>query len=52
MFTRTELIEETGRLPGLIFCKWGYFWPGSGNVQVLESAKNNIKAYISHPNKR
>ena len=25
MFICTELIEETGRLPGLIFGMWGYF---------------------------
>ena len=29
MFICTELIEETGRLPGLIYGMWGYFWPGS-----------------------
>ena len=33
----TELIEETGRPPGLIFCMWGYFWPGSDK---FESWKN------------
>ena len=27
MFICTELIEETGRPPGLIFGMWGYFWP-------------------------
>ena len=38
MFICSELIEETGRPPGLIFCMWGYFWPGSdiGQVRVLE----------------
>ena len=25
----SELIEETGRPPGLIFGMWVYFWPGS-----------------------
>ena len=30
MFICTELIEETGRPPGLIFGMWGYFGPGSG----------------------
>ena len=23
----SELIEETGRPPGVIFGMWGYFWP-------------------------
>ena len=29
MFICTELIEETGRPPGLILGMQGYFWPGS-----------------------
>ena len=29
MFICTELIEETGGSPGLIFGMWGYFWSGS-----------------------
>ena len=29
MFICTELIEETGRPPGPIFCMWGLFCPGS-----------------------
>ena len=29
----TELIEETGRPPGLIFGMWGYFWPGSDKFE-------------------
>ena len=33
----SELIEETGRPPGLIFAMWGYFWPGSDK---FESWKN------------
>ena len=37
MFICTELIEETVRPPGLIFSKWGYFWPGSVK---FESWKN------------
>ena len=28
MFICSELIEETGRPPELIFAMWGYFWPG------------------------
>ena len=37
MFVCSELIEETGRPPGLIFSMWGYFWPGSDK---FESWKN------------
>ena len=37
MFICTELIEETGRPPGLIFGMWEYFWPGSDK---FESWKN------------
>ena len=33
MFICTELIEETGRPPGLIFGRWGYFWPGSDKFE-------------------
>ena len=33
MFICSELIEETGRPPGLIFCMWGYFWPGSDKFE-------------------
>ena len=29
MFICSELIEETGRPPGLIFCMWAYFGHGS-----------------------
>ena len=29
----SELIEETGRPPGLIFGMWGYFWPGSDKFE-------------------
>ena len=29
IFIYTELIEETGRQPELIFGMWRYFWPGS-----------------------
>ena len=29
MFIFTELIQETGRPPGLIFGMCGYFWPGT-----------------------
>ena len=31
----SELIEETGRPPGLIFGMWGYFWPGSDKSSSL-----------------
>ena len=33
MFICSELIEETGRPPGLIFGMWGYFWPGSDKFE-------------------
>ena len=33
MFICSELIEETGRPPGQIFCMWGYFWPGSDKFE-------------------
>ena len=33
MFTCTELIEETGRPPGLIFGMRGYIWPGSNKFE-------------------
>ena len=34
MFICTELIEETGRPPGLIFGMWRYFWPGSDKFEL------------------
>ena len=60
-FICSELIEETERPPGLIFCMWGYFWPGTDkfeswknfhtfdvrNCHIFESVKNHINAYIS-----
>ena len=33
MFVCSELIEETGRPPGLIFGMWRYFWPGSDKFE-------------------
>ena len=33
MFICTELIEETGRPPGLFFGMWGYFLPGSDKFE-------------------
>ena len=33
MFICSELIEETGRPPGLIFGMCGYFWPGSDKFE-------------------
>ena len=33
MFICSELIEETGRPPELIFSMWGYFWPGSDKFE-------------------
>ena len=65
MFICSELIEETGRPPGLIFCMRGYFWPASDKFEswkkihtfdgvmtychIFEGVKNHINAYISHP---
>ena len=65
MFICTELIEETGRLPWLIFGICEYFWPGSDHFEfweffltfygfmtcchIFESVKNHINADISHP---
>ena len=36
MFICSELIEETGRPPGLIFGMWGIFLAWLGQVLVLE----------------
>ena len=33
MFVCSELIEETGRPPVLIFGMWRYFWPGSDKFE-------------------
>ena len=33
MFICTELIEETGRPPRLIFGMWEYFWPVSDKFE-------------------
>ena len=33
MFIREEMIEETGRPPGLVFGMWVYFWPGSDKFE-------------------
>ena len=65
MFICTELIEETGRQPRLIFGMWRYFWPGSDKFEswknfptfdgvmtyghIFESVKNHINADFSHP---
>ena len=38
MFICIELIEETGRHPGLIFGMWRYYWPGT---RKFESWKNS-----------
>ena len=37
MFIFSELIEETGRPPGLIFGMWGYFWPGSDKFEFWKN---------------
>ena len=60
----SELIGETGRLPGLMFGMWGYFWLCLDKFEswknfhtfvevmtychIFESVKNHINAYISH----
>ena len=65
MFIFSELIEETGRPPGLIFGMWRYFWPGSDKFEfwnffhtfdgvmtcchIFESVKSHINADISDP---
>ena len=65
MFIFSELIEETGRLPVLIFGMCGYFWTGLDMFEfwkifpylkellrrchIFESVKNHINAYVSHP---
>ena len=59
MFICTELIEETGRPPGLIFglartsSSLGKFFTHltelSRNCHIFESAKIYINADISHP---
>ena len=36
MFVCSELIEETGKPPGLILGMWRYFWAWLGQVRVLE----------------
>ena len=33
----SELIEETGRPPGLIFAMWEYFWPGSDKFEFWKN---------------
>ena len=38
MFICSELIEETGRPPGLIFGMWGYFGPGSDKFEFWKNS--------------
>ena len=50
MFICTELIEESGRPPALIFGKWDYFRPG---LDKFESWKNiqtfdGVMTQLSH----
>ena len=55
MFICTELIEQTGRPPGLIFGGWGFFWRFMHLTElrrichIFVSVKNHINAYISRP---
>ena len=43
MFICTELIEETGRPPGLIFAMWGYFLPGSDKFEFWKKFHTFLK---------
>ena len=38
MFICSELIEETGSPPGLIFGMWEYFWPGSDKFEFKKNS--------------
>ena len=38
MFICSELIEETGRPPGLIFGMWVHFWSGSDNLDFWKNS--------------
>ena len=42
MFICTELIEETGRAPGLIFGMWENFWPGLGRTSSSLGKNSHI----------
>ena len=46
----SELIEETGRRPGLIFGMWGYFWPGSDKFEFWKNFHtfDGVMTYLSH----
>ena len=37
MFICTELIEENGRPPGLIFSMWEYLWHGSDKFEFWKN---------------
>ena len=45
MFICTELIEETGRPPGMIFGMWGYFSPGSDKFESWKFFHTLEKSY-------
>ena len=50
MFVCSELIEKTGRPPGLIFGKWGYFWPASDMFEFWKKVHtfDGVMTYLSH----
>ena len=50
MFICSELIEETGRPPELIFGMWGYFGPGSDKFVSWKKIHtfNGVMTYLSH----
>ena len=45
----SELIEETGRPPELIFGMSGYFWPGSENFESWKKFHtfDKVMTYLS-----
>ena len=50
MFICTELIEETGRPPGLIFGMSRYFWPGSDKFEFWKISRtfDGVMTKLSH----
>ena len=50
MFICSELIEETGRPPGLIFGMWGYLGPGLDKVKSWKKIHtfDAVMTYLSH----
>ena len=50
MFICSELIEEAGRSPGLIFGMWGYLWSGSEKFEFWKFFQtfDGVMTYLSH----